>query len=117
MAKTYRELLVWQEAMALAKGIYVVTKVFPKEERFGLISQMRRAAVSIPSNIAEGHGKSSAAHFLSYLGHARGSLFELETQAELSCEFGFISAADMVELSLMTTRLGRMLSRFMETQE
>ena len=82
--KHFRDLQVWQKAMALAREIYQVTRAFPKEEIFGLTSQMRRAAVSIPSNIAEGQGQLTDKGFLLFLSRAVGSLNELETQAELA---------------------------------
>lgn len=97
----HRELVVWQEAMELAKAVYTMTTEFPQEERFGLISQMRRAAVSVPSNIAEGAGRGSAREFQQFIMIARGSLSELETQALLAHELGFMngSAALMERIS------------------
>jgi len=77
--KVYRDLLVWQKAMDLVVQRYEITKGFPSEEKFGLVSQMRRAAVSIPSNIAEGHGRRSEKEFANHLWIANGSLMELET--------------------------------------
>lgn len=87
---TYRDLMVWQKSMALANAIYDCTKLFPKEETYGLTSQMRRAAVSIPSNIAEGkaRGNKETDHFLRI---AKGSLYELETQSMLAKDQQFIS--------------------------
>ena len=75
----YQDLLAWQKAIAFVQRIYVTTAGFPREEIFGLKSQMRRAAVSVPSNIAEGQGRSTQGEFHQFLGHARGSLYELET--------------------------------------
>lgn len=89
--QSYRELIVWQKAMELAKEVYVVTQSFPVDERFGLTSQVRRAAVSIASNIAEGQGRSSTGEFRQFLGHARGSLYEVETQLQLAADLGFIN--------------------------
>jgi len=80
MIKSYRDLVVWQKAMDLVTEIYRVSREFPKDEIFGLTGQMRRAAVSVPSNIAEGYGKSSRKEYIFFLTHARGSLLELETQ-------------------------------------
>ena len=80
MAQSYRDLIAWNKAMELVTEIYRVTHNFPKEELFGLMSQLRRAAVSIPSNIAEGKGRLSKGEFRQFLGNARGSLAELETQ-------------------------------------
>ena len=78
--RSYRDLVVWQKAMELVAEIYQRTRAFPMDEMFGLVSQMRRAAVSIPSNIAEGYGRASTGEYKQFLGHARGSLWEVETQ-------------------------------------
>jgi four helix bundle protein len=80
MGRSYRDLVVWQKSMQLVTDIYRITKAFPKEEIYGLTSQIRRAAVSIPSNIAEGQGRRTSSEFHQFLGHARGSIMELETQ-------------------------------------
>ena len=77
--RRFRELLIWQDSMSLAREVYAVTNEFPRSEVFGLQSQLRRAAISIPSNIAEGHGRLSDKSFAVFLGQARGSLFEIET--------------------------------------
>src|SRR5574341_119035 len=82
--KSYRDLLVWQKAMLLAKEIYLLTSKFPAEEKFGLTAQMRRAAVSVPSNIAEGHARQGTKEYLQFLSHAGGSLAELDTQTLLA---------------------------------
>jgi four helix bundle protein len=87
--KTHKELEVWKGSMTLAKEIYELTKSFPKEETFGLVSQMRRAAVSIPSNIAEGAARNSNKEFIQFLYVSLGSLAELETQLLLTRELGF----------------------------
>ena len=79
MARHYKELVVWQRAMALVTRVYRLTAGFPDNEKFGLVSQLRKAAVSVPSNIAEGQGRSTIGEFKQFLGHARGSLFEVET--------------------------------------
>ena len=89
--KKYQKLVVWKQAMALAFEVYQVTKSFPDDEKFGLISQMRRASVSVASNIAEGAGRNSDKDFVRFLAMARGSLNELETQAILAVQFGFLS--------------------------
>jgi len=83
---------VWQKAMQLARDVYSATRAFPREEIFGLTSQMRRAAVSIPSNIAEGHGRLSDPGLRTFLAQARGSLFELETQIDLARDVGYFDA-------------------------
>ncbi len=87
--KTHKDLDVWKESMALVKEVYKLTENFPKEETFGLASQMRRAAVSIPSNIAEGAARNSDKEFIQFLHVSLGSLAELETQLLLSRELGF----------------------------
>lgn len=115
--KQFRDLLVWQRAMEIAKMVYRVTKNFPKEEMFGLTSQMRRAAVSIPSNVAEGQGRLSDKAFSLFLGHARGSLFELETQAELAESFGYLNKNQFDELLASTNELGRMLNGLLNSMK
>lgn len=103
--------------MDLARAIYQATKAFPKEEMFGLTSQMRRAAVSVPSNIAEGQGRTSDKAFILFLGHARGSLFELETQAELAESLGYLKRDQLSQLLLATNELGRMLNGLMNSMK
>src|SRR4051794_3935243 len=107
--KSYRNLEVWQIAMALAKQIYESTAAFPKDERFGLVNQMRRAAVSIPSNIAEGHARSSTAEFQRFISIAMGSVAELETQALLSQDLGFLSIDQQQPLLQQLDQIGKML--------
>jgi len=87
--QSYKDLVVWQKGIALAKLIYTITAKFPAEEKFGLVSQMRRAAVSIPSNIAEGQARHTTGEFIQFISHAEGSVAELETQLILSIELGF----------------------------
>src|SRR5512136_1860465 len=89
--KSYTDLMAWQKAVDLVEEVYRVTGHFPKEELYGLTSQMRRAAVSIPSNIAEGQGRNSRGEFCQFLGHAKGSLFELETQVVIAARLGYLS--------------------------
>jgi four helix bundle protein len=96
--------------MELVKEVYQVTKPFPKEEIFGLTSQVRRAAVSIPSNIAEGHARLSRKEFQHYLGNARGSLAELQTQIILGKELGFLSEKEMEAILDKATEVGRLLN-------
>ncbi len=108
--RSYRDLIVWQRAMVLAEQIYAVTKNFPKEEIYGLTSQMRRAAVSIASNIAEGHGRQSRGEFPQSLGHARGSLAELHTQVTLAARLKLMSEADERLLSESVAAVGRPLN-------
>ena len=91
MARPHENLAAWRESMSLVKSIYAATRSFPKEELFGLTSQMRRAAVSIPSNIAEGAARSSRKEFAQFLSVAKGSLSELETQLLISADLGFMA--------------------------
>ena len=102
---THKDLLVWQRAMLLAEAIYTVTKSFPKEERFGLVAQMRRAAVSVPSNIAEGAARRTQAEYVNFLHIARGSLAELETQALLAERLGLLRFAALGEEFARTGQL------------
>ena len=94
MKRSHEDLQGWQEGMALAKEVYAATASFPKEEMYGLTSQMRRAAVSVPSNIAEGAARGSKKEFLHFLVMARGSLMELETQIRLSKDLGFLMSRE-----------------------
>jgi four helix bundle protein len=87
--QNYKDLVVWQKGIALAKAIYQLTSKFPAEEKFGLVAQMRRAAVSIPSNIAEGQARHTTGEFIQFISHAEGSTAELETQLILSIELTF----------------------------
>ena len=110
MAKNYKELNVWQKAMDIAVSIYRLTLTFPKDELFGLVSQMRRAAVSIASNIAEGEGRKSSNEFHHFLGIALGSISELETQIELSVRIGFTEKSEIQSLVNDLATLGKMLT-------
>ncbi len=98
--KRFQDLVAWQRAMALAKAVYLLTRQLPDAERFGLVQQIRRAAVSIPSNIAEGFGRQSTTDMVRFLRVARGSLFELDTQLRLSTELDMLSP-DQVPRSLI----------------
>ncbi len=110
MTETFRNLIAWQKAKALAKDIYLVTRSFPKEEMYGLTIQMRRAAVSIPSNIAEGKGRSSRKDYCHFLTQARGSLYELETQVELALDLGYADSKTAKPLLSQCDELGRILN-------
>jgi four helix bundle protein len=89
MAQSFRELVVWQRAMQLTVAVYTLSRGFPREEQYGLTSQIRRSAVSIPSNIAEGQGRTSAAEFRQFLAIARGSTCEVQTQLEIARALSF----------------------------
>ena len=92
--KSYRDLLIWQKGMVLAKQVYSMTRAFPGDERFGLSAQMRRAVVSVPSNIAEGQARHGRREFVHFLSHAEGSLAELDTQLTLAVEPGYCRPCD-----------------------
>ena len=95
--KSYKDLLIWQKRMVLAKFVYKLSATFPVDERYGLISQVRRAAVSVPSNIAEGQARHTTKEFLQFLSHAQGSLAEVETQLMLSVDLGFARQEGVAE--------------------
>lgn len=94
MVQSYRDLVAWQKAMEIAKKVYAVTAKFPKTELYGLANQMQRAAVSIPSNIAEGQARQHAGEFRQFLHIALGSAAELDTQLRLAIEFGYVSETE-----------------------
>ena len=107
--RDYKDLQVWQKGMALAKQIYQMTQAFPSEEKFGIVSQMRRAAVSVPSNIAEGQARNTTGEFVQFLSHAEGSLAELDTQVRVSVTLGFCRQPDGESVSASITELQKML--------
>ena len=110
MGKSYRDLVAWQQAMDLVTAIYSVTKTLPKEELCGLTSQLRRAAISIPSNIAEGQGRRGAAEFRHFLRQARGSLMELETQLLIAERLTYLQTDTTRRILLHTADSGRVLN-------
>ncbi len=107
--KSYRELLVWQRSFVLANRLYVVTADYPKTQLYGLVSQIQRAAVSIPSNIAEGYNRNSRKEYIRYLSIALGSVAELETQLLISQEQRYITPAIAAPLLTELDELGKML--------
>ena len=106
----YRDLLVWESAMGLVAEAYRVTAGFPKEEKYGLVQQLRRAAVSVPSNIAEGHGRDHLGDYLRHLSIANGSLMELETQILIAGRMGYVSTDDQAKVLAQAGRVGQLLS-------
>ncbi len=108
--KHYQQLIAWQKAIALVTEIYSATKSFPSDEIYGLTSQLRRAAVSVPSNIAEGQGRATRGEFVQFLCHARGSLYEVETQIVIATTLQYIAVDRRDRLSDRTTELGRILN-------
>jgi four helix bundle protein len=108
----YREIKIWQRSRTLVKEVYLLTKQYPKEEIYGLTSQIRRAVVSIPANIAEGAGRGTDKDFSHFLDISRGSLFELETLIILSSDLEFISESRSIEVLEKITEILRMLNSF-----
>jgi len=108
--QNYKDLLVWQKGIALAKVIYRLTQSFPAEEKFGLVSQMRRAAVSIPSNLAEGQARHTRGEFVQFISHAEGSSAELDTQVILAVELGFCKKATAIPAYELIDEIRRMLN-------
>src|SRR5262245_592738 len=106
---SYRDLRVWQSALELAQQIYRATSGFPREEVFGLSAQLRRAIVSVPSNIAEGHTRESTRDYLHHLSYAQGSLAEVETQVELAARLGYLEPTSVDDLQRRLTSVGRQL--------
>jgi four helix bundle protein len=106
--RSYQDLDVWKKGLAIAKFMYQATANFPVDERFGLTNQMRRAAVSIPSNIAEGHARLSTAEFQRFISIAMGSIAELETQILLSADLGFLTEAISQEALRQLDEIGKM---------
>ena len=109
----FKNLIVWQKAMELVKVVYALTKTFPADERYALTDQLRRAVVSIPSNIAEGNGRASNADYGHFLSIARGSLYETMTQLQIAVDLGYISTLDP-ELELLMSEVGRMLTSMLK---
>lgn len=112
--KNFKELLIWQRSHQLVLEIYLVTKSFPKEELFGLTSQMRRSSASIPTNIAEGCGRNSDAEMSRFLVISQGSAAELEYQIILSKDLSYISLETFNKLSLELTEIRKMINTFMQ---
>ena len=120
--RSCRDLLIWQKGLALVKHVYAMTRSFPGDEKFGLTAQMRRAAVSVPSNIAEGQARRGRKEFVQFLSHAEGSLAELDTQLMLAVELGYCrpsdakgSTAKVAELQKMVASLRGKLAARLET--
>lgn len=117
MAQSFRKLLVWQKSMQLTVAIYRLTRDFPREEIYGLTSQIRRAAVSVPSNIAEGHGRLNGGEFRQFLGIARGSNFELQTQLEIARALGFGDIKLLEVADGLSHEVGKMIHALLESVE
>jgi four helix bundle protein len=115
VTESYRNLRVWQLGMELVCAVYAQTRCFPKEEVYGLTSQMRRSAVSVPSNIAEGKGRSTDRDRSHFFCHARGSLLELETQIFIAQQLKYVVPSEAEKLIEMTGQLGRMLNALIQS--
>jgi len=107
---SYRDLIVWQKSMLLVEKIYQKSNNFPSSETFGLSFQMRKSAVSIPSNIAEGYGRHHSKEYIRFLQIAAGSLYELQTQTEIACRLGYINNNDNTELNDLSFEIEKMLA-------
>lgn len=107
--RSYRDLHVWQRSIELVERIYAVTKTFPRDETYGLTSQLRRAAVSISSNIAEGHAKASSKEYLRHISMSLGSLAETDTQLEIASRLGYLSHDDFIMVANLADEVGKML--------
>ena len=113
----FRDLIAWQKAMHPVTRVYQLTATFPDSERYGLISQMRRTAVSVPSNIAEGHGRLTDRSFRLFLAQARGPLFELETQLELAIDLKFCVREVATSLLADCNEVARIINGLLKTLE
>ncbi|MDT8299906.1 MAG: four helix bundle protein [Sedimentisphaerales bacterium] len=108
--KTYRDLFVWQKSMVLVTEVYKISKSFPKDETYGLVSQMRRCAISIPSNIAEGYGRNSTVDYIRFLRVVAGSLYELQTQIEIAFNLRYLDKLEYDKMYESSREIERMLS-------
>ncbi len=115
--RSYKDLIVWQKAMDLVDEIYTLVKVLPKEELFALSDQLRRSAVSIPSNIAEGYGRRGHKEFAQFLSIARGSLFELETQILIGIRQKLFPEAQCARACFLCDEIGRILTRMTHSSD
>jgi len=115
--KSYKDLLIWQKGIKLVKLTYLICKDFPKDEVFGLQSQIKRSSVSIPSNIAEGYGRNTSQSFIQFLRIARGSLLELETQLIIAKELDFVDVDSFEEMSALITEESKMINGFIKSME
>ena len=115
VAQDYRDLIVWQKAIELTVCIYQLTRSFPKDEIYGLVPQMRRAAVSVPSNIAEGRGRLNVGEFRHFLGMAQGSVYELQTQLLVARRLGMGSDDSLNGAELLSNEVSKMLGAFIQT--
>ena len=108
--QSFENLTVWQKSRQLVLDLYQTTRYFPKEEMFGIVNQMRRAAISIPSNIAEGNGRKSKTEYIRFLDISRGSLYELETQLQIGVMLHFFNESDTNEIFDLITEIKKMIN-------
>ena len=113
--RSYRDRIVWKKAIDLVAEIYRCTRSFPREETYGLVSQLRRAAVSVPSNVAEGHARVSTGEFRQFLGHALGSVVEIETQPVIAERLSYLPARSANDLFRRTDEIGKMLNSLLRS--
>jgi four helix bundle protein len=113
--KNYRDLIVWQKAMALAREAYAITEYLPKRETYGLADQIKRDAISVASNIAEGHGRLTDLQFRHFLGNARGSLYEMQTQVELAIDLGYLDKEKGSQLMEQGFEVARILNGLLKS--
>jgi four helix bundle protein len=117
VGESYKDLIVWQRAVELTVAIYELTSAFPKTEQFGLVDQLRRASVSVASNIAEGYGRSSKGQYVLFLGHARGSNFEVQTQLVISKKLNYGIAEKYRGAEDLSQQVSKMLVALMAKLE
>jgi four helix bundle protein len=115
--KSYRDLIVWQKSMSLVTLIYKLVAQFPDNERYGLTSQIKRSAISIPSNIAEGYGRNYRKDYLRFLQIARGSLFENQTQLEIALNLDFLKEIELQEIKELSLEVEKMLNSLIKKLE
>lgn len=115
VVRSYRDLIAWQKSIDLVTAVYRSTRSFPREETYGLVSQLRRAAVSVPSNIAEGHARLTTGEFRQFLGHALGSLMEIETQIVISEGLEYIEKSEAERLLERTAEVGKIIRGLLQS--
>jgi four helix bundle protein len=115
MGQSFKDLVVWQRSIELTVDVYRFTSKFPDSERFGLTNQMRRASVSVASNIAEGYGRATKGEYVQFLGHARGSCSELETQIVIARKLGFGAPVDLDQTETHCSDVSRLLGALMKS--
>jgi four helix bundle protein len=116
-AKRHTDLIVWQKAMELVEEVYKMTKAFPKEELYGLTSQLRRSVVSVPSNLAEGHSRRGSREFMHRVSIAHGSLSEVETQIEIAFRLAYITDVQRTQIFALSAETGRIINGVFQSLE